>query len=112
MTLLTQLASDTVLDAAYSWLCKRRRDFPANADVWSFRHAWVEEKAALRSDLLGERYRFAPLSRVTKKDGETVHIWSSRDALVLKALSMVLGEVLPVSSRCVHVRGHGGAKGQ
>ncbi len=26
-----------VLDTAYDWLCKRRRNYPADADVWSFR---------------------------------------------------------------------------
>jgi hypothetical protein len=26
-----------VLDAAYEWLCRRRREYSANADVWSKR---------------------------------------------------------------------------
>jgi hypothetical protein len=29
---------------------------------------------------------------------------------VLKALALVLGPLLPISRRCVHVKGHGGAK--
>jgi hypothetical protein len=33
-----------------------------------------------------------------------------RDALVLKALALVLGQHLPVSSRCTHLKGNGGAK--
>jgi RNA-directed DNA polymerase len=33
-----------------------------------------------------------------------------RDAVVLKALTMVLAKRLPVSTRCVHVKGHGGAR--
>ena len=33
-----------------------------------------------------------------------------RDALVLKALTIVLAPVLPVSPRCTHVKGNGGAK--
>ena len=43
-------------------------------------------------------------------DGEEVDLWSARDALVLKALTIVLADVLPVSVRCTHVKGHGGAK--
>lgn len=35
--LLARIASDAVLDDAYEWLCHRRRDYPADADVWSFR---------------------------------------------------------------------------
>lgn len=50
------------------------------------------------------------MDRVTKADGAIVHVWCARDALVLKALSMVLAKRLPVSSRCTHVKGHGGAK--
>ena len=38
-------AFDAVMDAAYAWLCQRRRDWPADADIWSFRHRWPEEKA-------------------------------------------------------------------
>ena len=34
----------------------------------------------------------------------------ARDALVLKALALVLAKYLPVSRRCTHLKGHGGAK--
>ena len=108
--MLTRLASDAVLEAAYAWLCRRRRDWPADADIWSFRHRWPEEKACLQTELRAGRYRFDNLSRVTRRDGEEVEIWSSRDALVLKALALVLADHLPVSRSCTHVRGHGGAK--
>jgi hypothetical protein len=108
--MLTQIASDAVLNAAYAWLCRRRRDWPANADIWSFRHRWPEEKARLQADLRAGRYRFDNLSCVTRRDGDEVEIWSSRDALVLKALASVLANHLPVSRSCTHVKGHGGAK--
>jgi RNA-directed DNA polymerase len=60
--------------------------------------------------LLRGQYRFAPMSRVRKANGEVIHIWSSRGALFLKALAIVLAQHLPVSGRCTHVKGHGGAK--
>ncbi len=63
-------------------------------------------KAALASG----RYRFDLLTRITLVGGEEVDLWSARDALVLKALALVLGEHLPISPRCTHVKGHGGAK--
>jgi RNA-directed DNA polymerase len=56
------------------------------------------------------RFRFGPLSVVTKADGEVLHLWSARDALVLKALALVVGQQLSLSPRCVHVKGHGGLK--
>jgi RNA-directed DNA polymerase len=108
--ILTRLASDAVLDAAFAWLCRRRRDWPASADIWSLRHRLPEEKAQLQSELRAGRYRFDNLSRVTRRDGEEVEIWSARDALVLKALALVLASRLPISRFCTHVKGHGGAK--
>jgi hypothetical protein len=50
------------------------------------------------------------LTRVTLNDGEEVDLWSARDALVLKALTIVQGDHLPISPRRTHVEGHGGAK--
>ncbi len=109
--ILAQLGSDAALDAAYEWLCKRRRDYPPDADIWSFRHRWSQEKAQVKADLLAGHYRFQLLSRVTRMEGEEVDLWSARDALVLKALAIVLAKYLPISPRCTHVKGHGGAKG-
>ena len=40
------------------------------------------------------RFRFGLLTRITLKDGEEVDLWSARDALVLKALAIVLAKVL------------------
>ena len=110
MTLLADLASDATLDAAFIWLCKRRRDYPDDADVWDFRRHWPAEKARLRSDLSTGDFRFGLLDRITKVDGDEIDLWSARDALVLKGLATVLTRHLPVSRSCTHVKGHGGAK--
>ncbi|MEE9246740.1 MAG: hypothetical protein V3U63_11130 [Gemmatimonadota bacterium] len=110
MVILTQLTTDEVLDNAFAWLCKRRRAYPADADVWSFRQAWAQEKNKIKAALASGRYRFGLLTRVTLKDGEEVDLWSARDALMLKALAIVLAKHLPVSPRCTHVKGRGGAK--
>ncbi len=56
------------------------------------------------------RFRFGLLTRITLKDGEEIDLWSARDALVLKALTIVMAKHLPVSTRCTHLKGHGGAK--
>lgn len=78
--------------------------------MWCFRPRGDEEKDAIKRDLLAGDYRFSLLSRVTPPDGDEVDLWSARDALVLKALSRVLARHLPVSDRCTHLKGHGGAK--
>jgi RNA-directed DNA polymerase len=111
MALLEHLASDDALDTAYEWLSHRRRDYSANSDVWSFRRCWKREKAQIKDELLSGNYRFSLLTRITLKDGEETDLWSARDALVLKAMALVLGKHLPVSPRCcTHLKGHGGAK--
>ena len=86
MVTLAQIACDAVLDTAYDWLCRRRRDYPADADVWSLRRSWAEEKERIRTDLIAGRFHFGLLTRITLKDGEEIDLWSARDALVLKAL--------------------------
>lgn len=108
--LLSRLASNEVLDAAYAWLCEARREYPASADIWSFRRDWENQRSFIARDLLAGRYRFGLLDRIVRPNGEEVDLWASPDALVLKALSIVLAAVLPVSSRCTHVKGNGGAK--
>jgi hypothetical protein len=95
MPILAQLASDDVLDSAHEWLCRRRRDYSPNADVWAFRRDWPREKEQIKADLLSGNYRFSLLTRITLNDGEDTDLWSARDALVLKALAMVLGKHLP-----------------
>jgi hypothetical protein len=54
-----EIASDDVLDAAYEWLCRRRRDYSADADVWSLRRRWEHEKDVIKRDLLAGDYRFS-----------------------------------------------------
>ncbi len=60
---LDELAADDVLDTAYKWLCKRRRDYPPDADIWSFRYRWGEEKATIKTALFKGTYRFGLLTR-------------------------------------------------
>jgi RNA-directed DNA polymerase len=104
------LFTETQLDDAYAWLCHRRHRFPSNADVWHLRFHWPREKVHLFKQLQNRCYQFSPLQKVQKADGEIIHLWSARDALVLKMLSNMLAEVLPVSLVCTHVKGHGGLK--
>ena len=109
-SLREQLVTDQVLEQAFTWLCRQRRHWPPDADVWYVRSQWQTVKNTLVLELGNGTYRFDPLSRITKANGDIIHVWSARDALVLKALAIVLGNVLPLSPRCTHIKGHGGAK--
>jgi RNA-directed DNA polymerase len=107
---LARLLSDDVLDSAYEWLCHVRHDYPASADIWNFRRNWQNERNRIKAEIAADRFRFGLLDRIVTPDGSEIDLWAARDALVLKALSVVLGSILPVSSRCTHVKNHGGAK--
>ena len=48
--ILAELASDNVLDTAHDCLCRRRRDFPADADVWRFRQRWPQDNKRIRNE--------------------------------------------------------------
>ncbi|MGB2938668.1 MAG: reverse transcriptase/maturase family protein [Phycisphaerae bacterium] len=109
--MMEEIASEEVLELAYRWLCKQRRDSHANNDVWDLRWRWPEIRPILQRRLLAGTYRFEAVRRY-RLPGETVEGWSSPDALVLKAVAIVLSRRLGphLSGRCYHLAGRGGAK--
>ena len=111
MIVIEDIITDELLDSAYAWLCRRRQDYPPAADIWSFRQNWQQEKTCLQAELLEGSYRVSLLSRVTLKNQQEIDLWSARDALVLKTLSLGLVKHRPISKNCAHIKGHGGAKG-
>ena len=107
--LTKEIASDEVLNQAYEWLCERRKDYSANSDVWNVRWQWFEIKPWLQGQLLAGSYHFDALRRIHRQNG-SIELWSALDALVLKAIAIVLTRRLCFSERCYHLLGHGGAK--
>lgn len=109
--LIHKIASDSVIDTAYDWLCKRRNDYSHNDEVWDIRFKWTEFKPQLQKRLLAGKYTISS-QIVINTPGRRTELWSAKDALVLKAISIVLGEhfkpVLP--HNCYHLAGNGGAK--
>ena len=95
---LAEVADAAVLDRAYDWLCDRRKRYPASSDVWDFRRSWPDNRCRIQHELRSGTFRFGLLDRI-ERDGETIELWASRDALVLKALTLVLTERLPISPR-------------
>ncbi|MBJ7540070.1 reverse transcriptase domain-containing protein [Marinomonas transparens] len=110
--MLEQVISDAVLDQAYDWLCKSRQDSHYNNDVWHLRFHWDRDKALLQQQLLAGDYRFEPC-RAIRVGGLSIGVWCARDALFLKALTLVLSQHLTpqLSEDCYHLAGRGGAKG-
>ena len=109
--LLDAIASGNSIDAAYHWLRKRRRHYGPNADIWHLSHQWAVYRKTIIAELHEGRYTFSPQQRIILADGRVIHLWNARDALVIKAMAIVLGRQFPISPRCTHVKGHGGLKG-
>ena len=107
--MMKEIASDAVIDQAYEWLCKQRRRYAHNNDVWDVRLRWDELKPQLQADLLAGEYRFSPVQRYQSR-GESLEVGSAMDALVLKAMQIVLSDRLDLPKSCTHLKGHGGAK--
>ncbi len=102
-----------VFSEAYTWLKKSRKHYPSSSDIWDFRREWEAcSEELIRSFLLGS-YRLDVQKKITLSTGETIALWSSRDALVLKVLTVFLQKWLnPILSKtCYHLKGHGGLKG-
>ena len=93
--LIERITSHAVPEEVYDWLCRRRHDYHANSDIWSFRRDWPCEKLRVRQDLLAGHFRFHALDRVQLRDGSHIDVWTSRDALLRKAQTFSLAPLLP-----------------
>jgi RNA-directed DNA polymerase len=107
--LMTEIASDEVLEHAFDWICDRRHDYSPHQDVWDVRWRWHELKPQVQERLLQGRYRLGPVQRFGDGD-DAIEVWGALDALVLKAVAIVLARHWAFSPRCHHVADHGGAK--
>ena len=99
------------LDEAYTWICCRRNRYSANADVWDLRFNWPDMKMEIIRQLNTNTYDFDPVSTFWS-GGKWIEMWSARDALVLKALSLALTKDLSqvISRCCYHFKNRGGTK--
>ncbi len=105
------IASDRVMDEAFVWLREHRKDYAPGADVWDVRWRRAAIRPLVQQSLREGDYRLCAVSSFTT-GGDTREVWSARDALVLKATTIVLTRHLRphLSRRCYHLAGGGGAK--
>ena len=57
---------ESQLDAAYQWICKKRVNFPPNADIWTFRYHWLETRHRILDEVNRGDYWFFPLQQIKK----------------------------------------------
>ena len=108
---ISPMITADILDLAYHWLCQQRRDAHHNHDIWHLRWNWNGVRTKLLGQLAAGTYCLSPTRMVTI-DGDCFEVWSSRDSLLLKAVSIVLSRQWNgvLSHRCFHLAGRGGAK--
>lgn len=106
-SLLNRILDTANINAAYDWLCQRRKEYSANSDVWDFRFRWSRERQALVESLSNGNYRFSPVT-LYAVEGEVRCVWCAADALVLRAIAQVLPAFLGIHSTCLHIKGQGG----
>ena len=108
---MDRVASDHILNLAFRWICEQRKKYPPNADIWWLRSQWSRIRSDIQAELLAGCYQLSPVDRIRTRD-KAVELWCAKDAVVLKAISIVLSRQLgpEFSASCFHVAGHGGVK--
>ncbi len=82
--------------------------FPPDADIWDFRYRYSVIRDELLQLINSGRYQFSPQQKIIKSSGQIIHLWGSKDVLVMKLMATSLS--LPISPCCTHIKGHGGLK--
>jgi hypothetical protein len=86
MDLMSEIASDDVLEQAFAWSCGRRCDYSLGQEVCNVRWRWHDMKPQVLQLPLQGLNRLGPVRRFG--DGaDPVEVWDARDALVRMLMS-------------------------
>ncbi|MEM6406557.1 MAG: reverse transcriptase/maturase family protein, partial [Pseudomonadota bacterium] len=110
--MIETIAASGTLEQAYAWYIGTRQDAHHNHEVWHLRRNWAQIRPRIQAQLRAGTYQFAPC-RSCQVDGTWQSVWSAPDAVVQKAMALVLTERLSphLSRDCYHLAGRGGQKG-
>ncbi|WP_133130008.1 reverse transcriptase/maturase family protein [Legionella yabuuchiae] len=102
-----------IIERAYQWLCKAHSHRGISSDCWHVRHHKNELLPELCESLVRMDYQFSPRTQY-RMPNETLSLYSSQDSLILKAMSLILSDILKssllLSPHCYHLKGNGGLK--
>ena len=110
--LMSEVISNPVLEQALKHVSKCRENDSHNNDIWHVRFYWPKIKEEIRHTLLNGTYQLSPVQVCGNKNGHRLTRWTAIDAIVLKAISIVITEPIrqKIDSRCYHIKGNGGVK--
>ena len=100
------------LKSAYQWCCQKRQNYHANANIWHLRRNWSTIHPQIIHHLQAGTYTIEPVKRIEKANGNTTWLWHPRDAIVLKAIALLLHQHLKpqLSKHCINMPQQGGIK--
>ena len=111
MTLLEKIISPKNLENAFNILCKQRKDYSAYDDIWDLRYNCLKYKQQIILQIKTSVFYFDPVTQYIVKN-EVCYKLTAHDALVLKAISLVLNDYLaPKLGKVYHLKSHGGISG-
>jgi RNA-directed DNA polymerase len=111
MTLLEKIILLKNLENVFNILCKQRKDYNAHADICDLRYNWLDYKKQIITQIKTGIFHFDPVTQFTANN-EICYKRTARDALILKAISVVLNEYLaPKIGKVYHFNDHGGIYG-
>lgn len=111
INLIKKLTSRETFTQALKWLISARKEYSANNDIWHLLEHWQDVSTKLRQQLRDGSFRFPPL-QIYEFNDNTITLYSAIDSLVLKTISLTLGEYLQdkLPTECVHLKNNGGLK--
>ena len=103
---IQELSSTRLLNEAYEFICLKRLNHSPNNSIWDVRLKWEYLLPQLQDKLKNGHYQFSPL-RSYVIDGKNLSSWDAIDAIVLKAMSLLLSPLFQSDSysRCKHLKG-------
>jgi len=110
---MSEVICDQILDEALSHVYKRLKEDSHNSDIWALSLYWDNRKEDIRTKLLSGNYNLSPVRVCRGGDEKYYTRWTAQDAVVLKALTLVLSTIIreDVGDDCYHLKGCGGLKG-
>ena len=80
--------------------------------MWEFKRKWPSQSETIIQSVRTGTYQFDAQAKITLSCGETIALWSSQDALIIKVLTGIIQEKLKpfLTKTCYHLKGHGGLK--
>jgi hypothetical protein len=100
-----------ILENAFNILSKQRKDYSSYAGIWDLRYNWQSCKQQIITQIKTGIFDINPVTQYTANN-EICYKRKARDALVLKAMSLVLNDyITPKLGKVYYLKGHGGIYG-